>query len=111
MMLALLRKEWRLSRLPGGGGSVLMLAFYAIALSKLLFDNHPGTHTFDAYLGVLGAGAVYGMMLVAFMASVFGGVAFSVERRDRTAEFVAMLPVSRVAIAVSKLLTSAACLA
>jgi ABC-type transport system involved in multi-copper enzyme maturation permease subunit len=111
MMLALLRKEWRQSRLPVVGGVVLMLAFYAIALSTQLFNNHPGAQTFDAYLGVLGAGAAYGMMLVAFMASVFGGVAFAVERRDRTAEFVAMLPVSRVAIAVSKLLTSAACLA
>jgi len=50
----------------------------------------------------------FGILTTVLMAAVFGGMAFAVERRERWADFLAMFPVSRSQIVLSKLVVSVA---
>ena len=50
--------------------------------------------------------AEMGLLFMVLAAGVIGGAAFAMERRERSAEFLAMLPVKRGQIIASKLLVS-----
>lgn len=111
MMRKLLRKDWRVNRPAVLGAVVLAACPYAyMFLVRALFPPDPTIAAWQVIQGWQGA-AVAGLGLTLVMGAVFGGLAFAAERRDRPAEFLAMLPVSRRRIALSKLLVVFACTA
>ncbi len=106
----LLRKDWRINRTPLIGGLIMIGCLYALAVGILLFTDsnrnlvHRVSHMF-VDIGFMAMG------ITALMASVFGGAAFATERQDRSAEFLAMMPVSRELIICSKFLAALGALA
>ena len=105
-MYALLRKDWRLYR-PTVIGCVLVVAgVYLIGLLPLVRqDPKAGYHNTPRQIVNV---ALFATGATAAFAAVFGASAFAVERRDRTAEFLVMLPISRTRILASKAALSAA---
>jgi ABC-type transport system involved in multi-copper enzyme maturation permease subunit len=106
-MIVLLRKDWRLYRGPIVGGIFLVFLPYVILGIVLLvhcvaFGLSPNLNPFDTLYHVANAALV----MTALTAAIFGGVAFAQERRDRWAEFLAMLPVRRYEIVLSKIILS-----
>jgi len=103
IMRALLAKDWRLFRLP-------MIALVVVAVlchglgGAAAVSRYAGT---GGARGVLFAASVYAAALTALLASAFGGVAIASERSDRTADFLALLPVTRTQIICSRWLVSA----
>jgi ABC-type transport system involved in multi-copper enzyme maturation permease subunit len=112
MIGALLKKDWRLNRVVVVAGLILSSMPYALSLANLWL-NPPKYQTPGAreYLDTAQGTAAACLILVVLLAAAFGGLAFAGERRERTAEFLAMLPVSRGQIVVSKLVVALLCLA
>lgn len=136
MKLALLRKDLHLFRLPLAAGLVLAVVPYLFAIDDVVagrrqyqsFDRLIPVMVRDAdgawretrlpirqFAGVLAGSALIeaaliGLSLAAVLAAAYGGIAFAAERRDGSAEFLAMLPVSRLRIAATKSAAAAACL-
>jgi ABC-type transport system involved in multi-copper enzyme maturation permease subunit len=109
-IISLMRKDWRLFRLPvlacitlGIGGYLLSRIIYLIDLRR----GHNFPFLWDYYLG---QAAWFGVFATTVTAAVFGGTAFALERRERWAEFLNLLPPRRAYIAISKLLVAAASL-
>lgn len=112
MMLALLQKEWRLNRAVVIGCLVTTVMPYAISVGNVWIN--PGSYSnveARTYLQAVQLAAWACLGITVIFAAAFGGLTFAGERRERTAEFMAMLPVSRGAIVVSKLVVPLACLA
>jgi ABC-type transport system involved in multi-copper enzyme maturation permease subunit len=101
VMRVLFAKDWRLFRAPMIALIVVGLGCYLIALFNVLY---PQTQQ-PARESWLTAAAI-SFELTGLLASAFGGVAIAGERADRTANFVAMLPVTRFQIILSKWLVS-----
>lgn len=134
MTLALLRKDIRLLRFPFIGGLVLAVLPYVLHVPPRvgqwwqdrqdtvgrqypLRDGnvyHAPPTAPDAnrqlFGGALSPAALAGLGLVVATAAACGGIAFAAERRDRSAEFLAMLRVSRRRVATSKLVATLLCL-
>jgi ABC-type transport system involved in multi-copper enzyme maturation permease subunit len=108
-MMTLIKKDWRVNRVPVVGGALLILAPYVVSAIQLLTNSDWAARGGITPMWALAAGAGGG--LSAIMGAVFGGVAFATERSDRSANFLAMLPVSRVQILTSKLIVAVLCLA
>jgi ABC-type transport system involved in multi-copper enzyme maturation permease subunit len=110
-MFALIRKEWRLNRVVLIGCLVTMVMPYAITVANLLL-NPPRFSTYEPrhYIQAIQFAAYTCLVITVILAAAFGGLTFAGERRERTAEFLGMLPVSRGAIIVSKLVVPLACL-
>jgi ABC-type transport system involved in multi-copper enzyme maturation permease subunit len=108
MMRELLRKDWRVYRTAVVGGAVLAACPYAVLLSNQALYPPAGGNTPETYGEAVVKAAIGGLVLTLLMAAVFGGIAFAAERRERSAEFVAMLPVRRGPVMLSKLLVAAA---
>jgi ABC-type transport system involved in multi-copper enzyme maturation permease subunit len=108
IMLALLKKDWRTYR-SAVVGSIALLCCACIMGVAVYRVN--GEITRDALSVALGATGVCGLMLSGVVAAILGGLAFAGERRDHSADFLAMLPVSRAQIVWSKIIVSAAWLA
>jgi ABC-type transport system involved in multi-copper enzyme maturation permease subunit len=111
MMFALLRKEWRLNRAVVIGCLVTAVMPYAISVGNVWIN--PGRYSNvepRSYLEAVELAAWACLVITVIFAAAFGGLTFAGERRERTAEFMAMLPVSRGAIIVSKLVVPLACL-
>lgn len=107
MMRELLRKDWRVYRVAVVGGAVLAACPYAVLLSMQALYPPGGGNTRQTYADALARAALGGTVLTLLMTAVFGGMAFAAERRERSAEFVALLPVRRGPIVLSKLLVAA----
>ena len=105
-MNALLRKDWRLYRPAVIGCLVVLAGVYLIGMLPLLWDD-PKAGPYEAPRQIRNVALVASGVTAAF-AAVFGASAFAVERRDRTAEFLVMLPISRTRILASKAAVSAA---
>ena len=112
MIGALMRKDWRLNRVVVIAGLIISLMPYALSLANLRL-NPPRhyTPTLKDYLEIAQVSAVVCFICVVILAAAFGGLAFAGERRERTAEFLGMLPASRGAIVASKLIVALLCLA
>ena len=135
MKLALLRKDLRLLRLPLVGGVLLAVLPYLIHVAprmehwqrdralagQVVYVRdgdtvHKGRtvdrETIDRLFvqTALLPAALTGLGLVALTAAACGGIAFAAERRDRSAEFLALLPVSRRRAVASKLAAAGVCL-
>lgn len=102
-MRALIRKDWRVYRPAIVGAVVVTIGVYAIGVSPIVCHS-----------GVAAAERVTRFLYVALLAAATTGVfaaalgasSFAVERRDGAAEFLAMLPVSRTRILLSKALVA-----
>jgi len=103
-MIALIRKDFRVYR----------AAFIAVALWLIVILLNPIVNAIIMTLqsgsndaaNVLEDWGMAGHWVVICVAAVFGGCAFAIERRDRSAEFLAMMPISRGKILASKLITA-----
>lgn len=107
-MLPLLRKDWRLFRAPLIASMVALLMAYAGGWEEVSTVRY-------ATLGwrwghAIHLGAEYGLYATAVMAAVFAGVSFAAERKERWADFLAMLPPTPGRVLLSKLLVAGACL-
>jgi len=86
----LIWREYRLNRLILIVGLGLLLLPYAIALMVLLWARfHPGVFQ------VFGFALLYSVILTQLTQALLGGNAIAGERNDRSAQFVAYLPLSR----------------
>ena len=104
----LLRKDVRLNRLQLSSVLCANLGPYVgfIALSFLNHDRMPRHMPLNYYqLGVQwSSAAAMGLFFGAPAAAVYGGAAFTRERRERWSEFLAMMPIARWQVVLSKLL-------
>jgi len=57
-------------------------------------------------LGAIDAASRFAALFAELVAAAFGGMAIAGERADRTADFIALLPVTRIQVALSKWLVS-----
>ncbi|MFT3785179.1 MAG: ABC transporter permease [Tepidisphaeraceae bacterium] len=102
LMLTLIAKDLRVFRTPLIGLILLGVAAYAFfGVWITTLNSWRETRTSD-WFEALGAGAMMGLGLSALVASAFGGMSIAGERTDRTALFMAMLPVRRGQILFSK---------
>jgi len=104
IMRALLAKDWRLCRTMMIGLIALGAACYLIIGSLALYSS--AIIDFDSVLGSVCIAALIACVVSSSVASAFGGAAIAGERIDRTADFLAVLPVTRLQIALSKLTVS-----
>ena len=105
MMWTLIKKDLRLNLLLIGSAALFSAMPYALAAVNLVVNppDHKVVETRDYVQTLEGAGYAC-LILMVIMSSAFGGSSFALERRDRSAEFLGMLPVSRRRIGASKLL-------
>lgn len=112
----LMRKDLRLCRIAIVGGAALLVAMYALAVAFWM-NARLGGHTpgygwpEQEFAGWLNWAARFGYLMIMVTAAVFGGMSFALERRERWAEFLGMLPPHRLMVIASKLLVAWASLA
>jgi hypothetical protein len=99
-MNALLRKDWRLYR-PTIIGCLVVLAGACLIGVLPLIPEDPRAGPCSKPRQVVNV-ALLATGVTARFAAVFGASVFAVERRDRTAEFLLMLPIRRTHILASK---------
>lgn len=122
----LLKKDWRVNLAPIFGLLIITVAPYLIALVahaanaeqpqtrlETWYDaqHHMHAKSIQIYEGApliqdLQSASIFSALFITVMASAFGGIAFAQERRDHSADFLAMLPVKRLDIISSKLLVA-----
>lgn len=107
MMRALIWKDLNQNRAVIVSGAVLFLVPLIIAESINLLDDSP--YPRDAYdLRVEAAMmCITGLGSASLALAGLGGASFAKERAERTAEFLGSLPVPRVLVVLSKLITTA----
>jgi ABC-type transport system involved in multi-copper enzyme maturation permease subunit len=104
MITMLLRKDLRVYRDVILANIILIAAIYSIAAIAVFSDQHQ-TNPKDWLEGIIGS-AVGSIAITCLLAGAYGGVAFAQERRERSAHFLAMLPVARRPIVLSKCVVS-----
>jgi ABC-type transport system involved in multi-copper enzyme maturation permease subunit len=104
----LLWKDYRHNRVVVVAGLLLLLGPYAMVLFAILagFDE-PRDGWASAFVGA----AAYSLFMSQLTVAVVGGNAIAGERVDRSAEFLASLPITREKIVASKLLFALAVVA
>jgi ABC-type transport system involved in multi-copper enzyme maturation permease subunit len=111
-MLALFFKDWRFFRVPMIALVVLSIGCYVIgftAIATLKFNANSGSTKLifgPSVLNIIFTSCLATINLTALLASAFGGICIAGERNDRTADFLAMLPITRGQIVTSKWLVS-----
>jgi len=104
-MIALMKKDWRLFRVPVVGGIVLhLIPYFIFGFITWWTWNSLAQPQLGPQLATIST-AGFGIIII--IAAALGGAALAQERRDRSADFQAMLPVSRAQIITSKVLVSA----
>src|SRR5207253_1733249 len=96
----------RLNRVAVVGSVFLLAAPYGIGIISFIANRTdyyvpPASPWQEVRLIAVTCGG-FGLMVTVFLAAIFGGIAFAQERRDRSADFLAMLPTSRRQIVISK---------
>jgi ABC-type transport system involved in multi-copper enzyme maturation permease subunit len=97
IMRALLAKDWRFFRVPLIALILVGVGCYLIALTAMS-ETRSKAEVVDS----LADWAVVACNLTALLAAAFGGVSIAGERSDRTSDFIALLPVARKQIILSK---------
>ena len=105
MLIALIRKDIHICRLPIIAGVVLLLCPFAMAAvivcnMPLWTEATPAT----AWATLLGTGCYFSIMCSQPTLAMLSGNIIAAERSDRSAEFLAYLPPSRKTILCSKLI-------
>ncbi|HSV13847.1 MAG TPA: ABC transporter permease subunit [Tepidisphaeraceae bacterium] len=113
-LFPLIRKDWRLFRVPVL--AVLILALMGYNVCFLLYRTDQRQFGQEAVLGqwwnqYMNDAAWFGLFTAVIMSAVFGGAAFATERRERWGDFLNLLPPGRALVIASKLLVSFATLA
>ena len=106
-MIALLKKDWRVYRMATIGSLLIVLTIYVIAGLTLLGNDRPIRST-DVVETFFGAGTI-GLFVSAILTGMYGSGAFTLERRDRSADFLAMMPTTRGRIIASKAFVAIGC--
>lgn len=101
----LIRKDCRVFRAPIIAVAFMLILPHLITLYDrwATYANPMGPSYFDR---TLAGYAEVGLFMATIMCAVFGGAAFALERADRSAQFLAMLPVTREQIVVSKMIVT-----
>ncbi len=94
----LIWREYRLNRPTLITGAVFLLLPYLVILIAGWWSEAPGSDA-NAFVGA----AFYSLIFSQLIVAVLGGNAFAGERADRSAEFIAYLPLSRTRLLGSKL--------
>jgi ABC-type transport system involved in multi-copper enzyme maturation permease subunit len=102
-MIALLLKDFRLYRWAFRATIVILVSPYLLAIlmafySLLSYSNRRDTGVPGFVL------PLFSIFAAIVLSAIFGGSAFSIEHRDRSADFLALLPVTRWQILLSKCL-------
>ena len=100
-LIMLMKKDWRAYRPITLATFILSTLPYVIYFSLTLVPDprSPSPWTLAIYMPC----ATIGLMLTAVMAVTFAGTSIAAERRDRTLDFLNMLPPKRWQILLSKL--------
>lgn len=99
----LLWREYRLNRLILITAVVLLLLPYLVLLIALPWVKVPATGAANYVALTFGVAALYSLFITPLTLALLGGNAMAGERADRSAEFIAYLPVTRTRRLVSKL--------
>ena len=99
----LIWREYRLNRLILIAGVTILLLPYLIALIVLLWPKSPAFTAFHVTKLFAGA-ALYSLALSQVTLALLGGNAIACERADRSAEFIAYLPLLRKRLLCGKLI-------
>jgi ABC-type transport system involved in multi-copper enzyme maturation permease subunit len=102
VMRTLLKKDWRLARIQVWGLLLVGFGCYAISLA-LLYDRPWEDRDLTEAISAASSSA---MLFSTLIAAALGGAAIAGERTAGSADFLAMLPVSRRQIVASKWLVS-----
>jgi ABC-type transport system involved in multi-copper enzyme maturation permease subunit len=112
--MTLVRKDWRLNRVPLIGLTLLTVIGYSIVTAIYLWSRYDsakrGAILAASFADILQAGAAFGMSCTILVAAAFGAVAFAQERREGWADFLAVVPATRMNIIASKLIAALACI-
>lgn len=100
-MKALLWKDYRINRLILFLGAAFIVGPYAVVLLTLWLDPQRASSAM-AWADLLIGACQVSLALSLVTAATLGGNAFAGERADRSAEFLAYLPPSRLKILLSK---------
>lgn len=106
MIWALIRKDARLLRNYLRSAVVVTICSYVVTAIVILRETLPDASTprgTAMTLLVLALGSNLGFIATAFMAALMAGSVFTLERSDRSAEFLACLPPTRQQNLASKL--------
>jgi ABC-type transport system involved in multi-copper enzyme maturation permease subunit len=107
MMNWLLWKEYRQNRLAFFSALTFMSVPHLVVLYLIGKDLYRGVHDPSTrWLEMFVVSTLFSLIVSQASIAVIGGNAFAGERADRSAEFLASLPISRGASLVSKLLLS-----
>lgn len=112
MMWTLIKKDWRVNRATVIGAAVLSVMPYVLTILNQWVDPPKNSHqevTYN-YPAAIATAAMAAIFFTIFICAAFGGGSFAGERRERTAEFLGVLPVSRKKIVLSKLIVAWACI-
>jgi ABC-type transport system involved in multi-copper enzyme maturation permease subunit len=103
-MTALLWKDYRLNRGVLLLGAALLLGPYAVVFPVALYGHWPSWPPAAEWSALLRAASFFSVALSQLTLAVLAGNSIASERADRSAEFLACLPPSRLEILASKLL-------
>src|SRR5690349_9300295 len=111
MIGTLLSKDWRVNRVATIGGVVMVASAYGLIWAvSVLQSNPPRVVSFpQSCIAIAAIAGRLGLILTAVIAAIHGAAAFTLERRERSADFVSMLPIGRGEIVLSKILTAIVC--
>ena len=107
MIRALIRKDARLLRFYLRSAITAIIACYLVCAGIVVMtsqyqDAAMQSLTSRTFL-TLAAGSIYGIGTTGFFAAILAGSVFTLERSDRSAEFLACLPPTRMQNLVSKM--------
>jgi ABC-type transport system involved in multi-copper enzyme maturation permease subunit len=114
-MMQLLKKDWRVNRTPIYGTIAVMASLTLMNLLNWLIVWHKNEPTMHQDLAWSLAQAFEGNAILyvygaAWMAAIFGSMAFAHERGERSADFLAMLPLRKLTALISKIIVPAVCM-
>ena len=101
----LLWREIRLNRLILIVGSIMVIMPYFVALAVVLWPKTTPMR-FDDFLEIFGVASIYSLVVAQLIVALMGGNAMAGERADRSAEFMAYLPVRRIDRLTCKLIVA-----
>ncbi len=111
ILRTLVAKDWRLFRVPMVALIFVGVGAYVLATMSIVDDDLSQRHNPNLSMSpassVVAAASMGAIALTGLIACAPGGVAIAGERADRSGDFMALLPVPRAQIILSKLLTSA----
>jgi hypothetical protein len=103
-MTALLWKDYRLNRAVLLLGVALLLGPYLVVCAVALVGRWPSLPPAGEWSALLPAASFFSLVLSQLTVAVLAGNSIASERADRSAEFLACLPPSRVQVLASKFL-------